>query len=166
MGYRVSLLVLLPLVVSAQTTGPAPNDQVKRDQIRERAQEDILRRPADVNIEPDMAAMRKAMEQPEPDFDHVEPVREPLPPIQVDIGEAASLETALQLVTHSIGWGHKVHPQAKTNWKVELPNEFMTLNEIMTALESTAPVKLKAFPGSRLIMVMPSQYPKHKWVPQ
>jgi len=151
MVYRgLALALLLPLTVHATPSGEIP--EMDRDEIRADAHRDILRAPADVDIDPDVAMVRAVM-APSPSA----PSRlrqEPLPNLKLMVQpEGIRADQMLQLVCAATGYRVENPLNLPLEAIVRLSTTPRPVSRILAALETQARVGLSLYPEQKLIVV-------------
>lgn len=132
-----------------------PLSQWDKDLVREREQRKAFRRPADVNITPDMAAVRYAFVRDVyiegPRYADLPPLEE----IQVFTKQKRSLDTVLKFLARPLDYEITAHPDATLSTLVSINSELKTVDEAIASLELQSETTILFYPESYMIMVYP-----------
>lgn len=145
----IAALAWLPLVALA---GPGEIDQIERDEIREEAQMDILREPAAVDVEPDVAAVRRMFARPA--MAPERPKQDPLPVVQLTVQpEGIPAGQMLALVARTIGYRTENPDALALEETVQLSTKARAVPQLLAAIETQARCYVSLFPEQKLLVV-------------
>lgn len=156
---RRGLILGLFLVVAQKPYIPAAVaalSEMERDEIREEAHRDILREPASIDVEPDVAAVKalftRSVATPKLKV-------EPLPSLQLMLQpEGVSAAQALGLVAATVGYRLENPDGLALAETVQMGARPRALSRILATIESQARVATTIYPEQKLIVVRRFRY--------
>ncbi len=130
--------------------------EMERDEIREDAHRDILREPAAIDVEPDVAAVKALFARPAAKS---RIKVEPLPSLQLMLQpEGVSAAQALGLVAATAGYRIENPDGLALTETVQMTTKPRALSRILATIEAQARVAATIFPEQKLIVV---RRPRH-----
>lgn len=145
----IGLLVLS--VIPGIAASATPFFEMEKDRIREEAQMDIMRHPADTNIESDMALVR-ALFRRKPS-EAAGSTEAKLSEIQVFVEPAgARAHDLLSLIADTIGYELAVAPTPALDTNVRLLGQSRSVDRILADIEEQAGLYIWLYPDSRLLV--------------
>lgn len=153
MVHRELILTLCLVLVPAAyiRAAEAALSEMERDDIREEAHRDILRVPAAIDVEPDVAAVKalftRSAAQPKLKV-------EPLPSLQLMLQpEGVSAAQALGLVAATAGYRLENPDGLALTEIIQMGTKPRALSRILATIESQARVGTTIYPEQKLIVV-------------
>lgn len=145
------LALLFPLVAqAAPASGEIP--EMDRDEIRAEAHRDVLRLPADVDSDPDVAMVRAVMAPAPASAPRLR--QEPLPSLKLVVQpEGIRADQMLQLVGAAAGYRVENPLNLPLDAIVRLSTTPRPVSRILATLETQARVGLSLYPEQKLIVV-------------
>lgn len=143
--------LLLPLAaVAGREAGEI--DELARDEIRAEAHRDVLREPATVDSEPDVAMVRAVMARGKASVPRLK--QDPLPSLQLILQpEGIRAEQLLTLVGGATGYRVENPHNLPLDALVQLSAKPRPISRILAALETQARVSVSLYPEQKLIVV-------------
>lgn len=143
------LLVLLGLPPAG--VGAPTFTEMEKDRIREEAQMDIMRHPADTNIEPDVALIRTLFRRTP--SERVELPATALSSIQVFVEpEGTPALELLSLIAATIGYELDADRNPALNLDVRLSGPSRSIDHILADIEKQAGLSVWLYPDSKRIV--------------
>jgi hypothetical protein len=144
-------LALLALPAGA-LAAPGELDAMARDEIREEAHADILRTAPDVDVEPDVARVKRLMARPVRTAAKLP--QEPLPEITLLV-QPGGIEARrlLDLVAGMTGYRIENPEALLLSESVQITPSRRSLSRVLAAVESQARVAVSLYPEQKLIVV-------------
>lgn len=153
MVHRLSLAVLcfVPLAGLCEPTVY----QHDKDLIRERAQMDIMRTPADTNIEPDSSLARALFRGSRATTD---PLAVALPKLQLLSGGQVFAGEALALIASTIGYSISSVATVNLHRPISVPANISTADALLAAVEKEGHLRATLYPNARLLVVTDAKH--------
>jgi hypothetical protein len=154
MVYRRLIIFTITFTAVLAAHAGQPVREIDKDIIREDADREIMRTPPQAEIEPDLAAIRVLFRHPVTSGYVASPDARQTPPMQVVTGSSdLTVEQALTLIADTIGYQIERNGVGYMNQSIHLPQQEVTVEQLLGVVEKTANVRLAVYPVSAMILI-------------